>query len=164
MVKKQDYDIYTAYYLNQAGCGFSNVYSAPIYQKGYGIGSFLGGLFRTVLPILKKGATILGSECLNSGKNIISDIVANEDPERVIKKRGKEAIHNLSRVVADKMFGEGYKSSSAKKRSHSNSKSQPVKKRRKNQPKKQIKKAAKKPPAKKKKPIRNKSEIFDIFS
>lgn len=164
MVKKQDYDIYTEYYLNQAGSGFSNVYSAPIYQKGYGIGSFLGGLFRAVFPILKKGATILGSECLNSGKNIISDIVANEDPELVIKKRGKEAIHNLSRVVADKMFGGAYKSMSAKKRKHSESKSQPVKKRRKTPLKKQVKKSSKKSSTKKKKPIRNKSEIFDIFS
>lgn len=164
MVKKQNYDIYTEYYLNQAGSGFSNVYSAPIYQKGYGIGSFLGGLFRTVLPILKKGATVLGSECLNSGKNIISDIVSNQDPEIVIKKRGKEAIHNLSRVVADKMFGEGYKSMSAKKRKQSDSKSQPVKKRKKTQSKIQVKKTSKKSPTKKKKPIRTKSEIFDIFS
>lgn len=31
-------DIYTQYYLGQAGSGFSNIYSAPAYQKGLGIG------------------------------------------------------------------------------------------------------------------------------
>lgn len=165
MVKSQNYDIYTEYYLNQAGSGFSNVYSAPIYQKGYGIGSFLGGLFRAVYPILKKGATILGSECLNSGKNIISDIVSNQDPQLVIKKRGKEAIHNLTRVVADKMFGEGYKSMNTKRRSQSNSKSHPVKKRKITNTLKQVKKSTKrKIQPKKKNQIRNKSEVLDIFS
>lgn len=32
-------DLYTNYYLNQAGSGFSNIYSAPAYQKGLGIGT-----------------------------------------------------------------------------------------------------------------------------
>lgn len=163
MAKKQNYDIYTEYYLNQAGSGFSNVYSAPIYQKGYGIGSFLGGLFRAAYPILKKGMTA-GSQCLKSGTDILSDIASNQDPQVVIKKHGKEAIHKLSRVVADKMFGEGYKSVKGTKRKHSGSSRQPVKKQRKAQSKKQNQKPVKKNPPKKKKSARNKSEIFDIFS
>lgn len=31
-------DIYTAYYMQQAGSGFSNIYSSPTFQRGMGIG------------------------------------------------------------------------------------------------------------------------------
>lgn len=164
MVRNEDYDIYTTYYLNQAGCGFSNVYSGPMYQKGYGIGSFLGGLFRSVYPILKKGASIVGSELLKSGSNIISDIASAQDPQMVVKKRGKEAINNLSRVVGEKMFGAGYKAAKAVKRKHSDSKSQPVKKRKTARASSPKKKVSKNRSNKKKNQGRSKSDIFDIFT
>lgn len=31
-------DIYTAYYMRQAGSGFSDIYSSPSFQRGMGIG------------------------------------------------------------------------------------------------------------------------------
>lgn len=115
MVRRSIEDIYTDYYLSQAGSGFSSVYSGPVYQKGHGIGSFLGGLFRSLYPLLKNGSSAVGSELLKSGANIISDIVSNEDPQTVIKKRGKESINNLSRMFGDTMFGAGYKTSTSPK-------------------------------------------------
>lgn len=33
-----DEDIYTAYYMSQAGSGYSNIYSSPAFQRGAGIG------------------------------------------------------------------------------------------------------------------------------
>lgn len=158
-------DVYTAYYLNQAGSGFGGVYTSGLYQKGHGIGSFLGGLFRCVFPLLKSGSSALGSELLKSGANIISDISRNEPMENVIKKRGKETINNLSKLVGDKMFGSGYKSSTAVKRSHSVASSRSVKTAKKSKTNKKTKKS----PPKKRKPTkktksRKKSELFDIFS
>lgn len=164
MVKNEEYDIYTAYYLNQAGCGFSNVYAGPMYQKGYGIGSFLGGLFRSVYPILKKGASIVGSELLKSGSNLLGDIASAQDPQIAIKRRGKEAINNLSRVVGDKMFGAGYKTTKPVKRRHSGSKSQPAKKRKTTRARNTKKKVTKNSSSKKNSSKRSKSEIFDIFT
>lgn len=35
-------DIYTAYYMRQAGSGFGNIYSGPSFQRGMGIGMKLG--------------------------------------------------------------------------------------------------------------------------
>lgn len=161
-------DVYTAYYLNQAGSGFGGVYTSGLYQKGHGIGSFLGGLFRCVFPLLKKGSSTLGTELLKSGANIISDISRNEPVEMVIKKRGKETINNLSKIVGDKMFGCGYKTSAAVKRPHSvpSSRSAKTSKKRKTEKKKKVKKT---PPKNKRKPVkksksRSKSEILDIFS
>lgn len=165
MVKKIYCDVYTEYYLNQAGSGFSNVYAGPVYQKGYGIGSFLGGLFRSVYPILKRGASAVGTELFKSGKNIISDIVNSQDPQQVIKKRGKETLSNLSKIVGDKMFGEGYKPRLLNKRAHSPSKNRAVKKQKKKDTKVKSKPDSKKKVVKKKKKNtqRHKSDIFDIF-
>lgn len=28
-------DVYTDYYMRQAGSGIGNIYSAPVYQRGY---------------------------------------------------------------------------------------------------------------------------------
>lgn len=118
-MRDKSIDVYTEYYLRQAGSGFGGVYTSGLYQKGHGIGSFLGGLFRCVFPLLKSGSSALGTELLKSGANIISDIGRNEPVEATIKKRGKETINNLSKLVGDKMFGSGYKATLARKRSHS---------------------------------------------
>lgn len=164
-------DVYTAYYLNQAGSGFGGVYTSGLYQKGHGIGSFLGGLFRCVFPLLKSGSAAVGTELLKSGANIISDIGRNEPVEKIIKSRGKEAINNLSKLVGEKMFGSGYKTAGAIKRLHSVASSCSVntsKKAKTNKKAKTKKTKAKKAPPKnktvKKTKPRKKSEIFDIFS
>lgn len=174
MVRKEFCDVYTEYYLNQAGSGFSNIYAAPVYQKGYGIGSFLGGLFRSAYPILKKSASTIGSELLKSGSNIISDIVSNnQDPRAVIKNRGKETINNLSRIAGENLFGSGYKPHTNLKRTHSKTERAPVKKRKIVNKKVEKKKPAKRVNTKKNttkrvnnknKIQRNKNEIYDIFA
>lgn len=33
-------DIYTTYYMRQAGSGYSNIYSSPAFQRGMGIGIY----------------------------------------------------------------------------------------------------------------------------
>lgn len=160
-------DVYTDYYLKQAGSGYGGVYTSGLYQKGHGIGSFLGGLFRCVFPLLKKGSSALGSELLKSGVNIISDISKNEPVESTIKKRGKETINNLSKLVGDKMFGSGYKQRAAVKRPHSTASSRSGKNAKKPKVNKKNKKS---PPKKNNKSVkktkpRSKSQIFeDIFS
>lgn len=147
------------YYLNQAGSGFGNVYTGCVYQKGHGIGSFLSGLFRCALPIIKSGSATVGSELLKTGVNIISDISKNELPETAIKKRGKETLNNLSRIAGEKMFGCGYIQQSSRKRSHSVANNRSGKKKKvtsKSTNKKNIKKKQAKP--------RSKLEVIDIFS
>ena len=68
------------YYLAQAGGGFGQYYAGSSYQKGYGIGSWLGGLFRTVLPILRSGAVAVGRE-RNNTMIRITDEGAGLSPE-----------------------------------------------------------------------------------
>lgn len=158
-------DIYTSYYLNQAGTGFGSVYAGNAYQRGHGIGSFLGGLFRCVFPLLKSGTKSIGSELLKTGANIMSDIAQNGDIDTAVKIRGKETLNNLSRMAGDKMFGRGYSTTVSRKRKQSQSntrggkKAKKIKKKSKPAKKKQIKKKQ----SKNKKKSRSKQELFDIF-
>lgn len=97
--------ILTDYYLAQAGSGMGDLYSGPIYQKGYGIGSFLGGLFRGVLPLLKRGGVAVGKEILNAGTNFITDLQNNMNPRDALNMRARETIENLKRKA---LYGEGF--------------------------------------------------------
>src|SRR5215468_9002661 len=70
-------DPYLAYYRQQQlGHGVSSVYRGAAYQRGHGIGSFLGGLFRTISPLLKSGASTVGKEALRTGVGFLGDIAA----------------------------------------------------------------------------------------
>jgi len=75
------------YYIRQAGgggggrgsdSGIGPIYSVqPFIQRGYGIGSFLRGLWRTVRHVLWSSANYLGSKALRRGGNIMTEIADN---------------------------------------------------------------------------------------
>lgn len=105
---------YEHYYSHQAGSGIGVIYKGAAYQRGHGIGSFLGGLFRSVLPLLSSGARVVGKEALNAGVGLLSDMVNARPMEDSIKTRLKDATSNLKRKAHDKidrlnMSGSGYK-------------------------------------------------------
>lgn len=82
--------IYQNYY--QTGgdlhSGVGRVYIGKTFQRGAGVGSFLGGVFRYVLPLLKRGALTVGREALNTGLNIATDITNGKSD---LKKSSKVA-------------------------------------------------------------------------
>ena len=57
--------------------GIPRVFVGSLYQRGHGIGSFLG-LFRKILSFLNKGARTVGKEALRSGINVIEDVENNK--------------------------------------------------------------------------------------
>lgn len=104
---------YENYYAHQAGSGIGVVYKGAPYQRGHGIGSFLGGLFRSVLPLLSSGAKTVGKEALSAGVGLLSDMVNARPMEDSIKSRLKEVGANLKRKADDRinrinMSGSGY--------------------------------------------------------
>lgn len=100
---------------NGRGGGIPRVFVGAPYQRGHGIGSFLGGLFRRVLPFLSKGARAVGKEALRAGINVIEDVENNTPWKEAIKTRLKESRRNLKRKATEKisnlMRGSGYKAS-----------------------------------------------------
>lgn len=104
--------------------GISHVYIGSPNQRGHGIGSFLGGLFRRIIPLLKQGAQTVGKEALRSGVNIVNDIVeSGVRPKEAFKTRLRESGQNLKHKAEEKinklMHGSGYKASKVRKLMHS---------------------------------------------
>ena len=105
---------YTAYYSDQVGGRISRVYVGSATQRGHGIGSFLGGLYRAVLPLFKSGVKAIGKETLRSGLNMLDDVAnKNISIRDALKNRGNETADNLKRKALEKidkmMTGSGYK-------------------------------------------------------
>ncbi|CAK1593954.1 unnamed protein product [Parnassius mnemosyne] len=74
-----------------SGSGVGVIYKGSPYQRGHGIGSFLGGLFRSVLPLLSSGARVIGKEALSAGVGLLSDMVQARPMEASIKDRLKQS-------------------------------------------------------------------------
>lgn len=104
--------------------GISNVYIGSPNQRGHGIGSFLGGLFRRIIPLLKNGARAVGKEALRAGVNVATDIMdSGVRPREAFKTRLRESGENLKRKAEEKidtlMKGSGYKMAKINQSRHS---------------------------------------------
>jgi len=113
-------DPYTAYYRRQqiqTGGTISQVFHGAPYQRGHGVGSFLGGMFRTIAPLVKSGAKALGEEALRSGIGFLGDIAAGTmDPKVAASARLKQLTGSLKRKADNKMDRVLHGGGSAKKR------------------------------------------------
>lgn len=107
-----DYEYYDSHQSGRGG-GIPRVFVGAPYQRGHGIGSFLGGLFRKVLPYLSRGARAVGKEALRAGINVMEDVENNTPLKEALKTRFKESSGNLKRKAQEKisgmMKGSGYK-------------------------------------------------------
>lgn len=91
---------YNTYYNLQAG-GNLPYFSGSTIQTGHGIGSMLAKVFKgTVLPIMKRGAKVVGKELLNTGLTVASDVMNGENFKSSAKKNlmnsGKNLLSNLT--------------------------------------------------------------------
>ena len=62
---RYDTKAYHDYYIHQAGKGYP-VFAGRRYQRGHGLGSIFGGLFKAAMPLLKKGTKTLEREALKN--------------------------------------------------------------------------------------------------
>lgn len=94
--------------------GIGRIHAGEPFQHGAGVGSFLGGAFRYVLPLLKRSAAAVGKEMLQTGLNIASDVGELKKPfKQAFEERMRQSGSNLQRKAKDNldrfMRGEGYK-------------------------------------------------------
>lgn len=166
---------------NAVSGGIGQIYVGTPFQRGAGIGSFLGGVFRYVLPLLKRGAKAVGKEFLQTGLNVASDVGDLKKPfKESLKNRLRQSGSNLQQKAKDNldrfMRGEGYKVGSASLPPHLASALRGRAKKKKSNRKKVVKKKIKKKiftkkeekkKKKKKKAKKNKTgkkkEFVDIF-
>jgi hypothetical protein len=127
------------YYVNQAGSGMGAIYSGPLYQKGYGIGSFLGGLFRAVLPLIKSRGLSIGKHLLKTGVDVLGDVQENKSFKTSLSDRKNEIINSMKDAVIN---GKGYLRRKSAYPSHSSTisrRSNTIKKKKVKQNKKKLK-------------------------
>lgn len=86
---------YRAYYHDQVGSGVSRVYSGASHQKGHGIGSLLGSLWRWATPLLTRGAKAVGKQALKAGGNIIADVSAGAPIKQTLKRRFRDVVDHF---------------------------------------------------------------------
>jgi len=107
----------TEYYVKQAQTGSGmNYYAGASTQKGAGIGSFLGGLFRNIFPFLKDGASAVGREALRAGSHILADVATGGVP---LKNSVKQHFSEAGKNLVNKMRGRGIKRGRARGRTQS---------------------------------------------
>lgn len=161
MAIQDEVDLYTNYYLNQADGSFS-LYNGSAYQRGHGgIGSFLSGLFRFVLPMLKKGGEQIAKEVVRTSFNVVQDMEGDTDFKTSLRRRGLEGIQNLQTRALEAMNGSGLYKRTRKRRATTHSGSNRVVKRTKLTRKKAVKKSKKSKPRQRKKKSSRKHDIFD---
>ena len=115
-------------YFEQIGHGgaISKVYIGSPHQRGRGVGSYLSGVIRKIIPLIKSGAQTLGKEFLRLGLNIVSDVVTtNTSPKESFRTRVRESRDDLKRKASKKfdemlnMTGDGgYKAKRARLSEH----------------------------------------------
>ena len=96
---------YINYYDSQIGSGGSSfntginrVYIGTPHQRESGIGSFLGGLFRSILSLFTRGAKAVGKEACRTVINVLSDVALNNKPViKSLRTHARESVCNLKR-------------------------------------------------------------------
>lgn len=116
---------YNKYYLEQAGSALP-YFSGPYGQKGAGIGSFLQGLWRSVVPLFRSGAKSISKTALATAGNFLSDISSGQNVKESAKRRlaeaGEEINEKIKRKVGQMGSGKRRKTSKTYKRQRKNRK------------------------------------------
>ena len=82
---KRSKNFYKTYYLNQAQQkgGSLHVFHGAPYQRGYGLGSMLRGLFRWAVPKVSSAAKAAGKAALKEGVGLAQDVIEGKKSSTV---------------------------------------------------------------------------------
>lgn len=90
-------DLYENYYVKQTGKGLP-VFVGYRGQRGHGLGSVLGRVFRFALPMLKKGLAYVGKHVARTGQEIAEDVLSGQNVKESFKKRVPSGIKRAVRL------------------------------------------------------------------
>ena len=101
--------VWQQYYQEQArqvGHGLFG-YQGTQFQRGNGLGSFFGRLFRAILPVAKTVGKSALKQAVNFGSNVVGDLVEGQPVKQSLKKRGLQATQNLLNKADQKLNQSG---------------------------------------------------------
>lgn len=79
------------YYLRQAGSGLPAFVGSPVYQRGHGLGNIFSGLAKMIVPVLKTAGKKVLRQGLQSGTEVLGDVLEGRNFKKAVKRRSKEA-------------------------------------------------------------------------
>ena len=95
---------------SQSGHGIQG-FEGTAYQRGGGLGNFLGRIFRSIMPVVKsvgkKAAKAIGKEALTAGAHIVSDVSRGRNIKASAKVRGRQALANLADQTSQNLKQKG---------------------------------------------------------
>ncbi|CAH3033852.1 unnamed protein product, partial [Porites lobata] len=99
------------YYVNQAKQkgGSLPAFHGARFQHGYGLGSIFRGLFRWAMPHLQQGAKVIGKKALQTGVNVVQDVLDGDNIKTAVHKRTKQALGLPSQNSLQTQSGAGKK-------------------------------------------------------
>ena len=80
---------YEDYYVRQVGEGLPVFVGARV-QRGHGLCSLFGGLIRSAMPLIKRGALALGKGALKTGLGVAGGVLSGQSIKSSAKRRLKE--------------------------------------------------------------------------
>lgn len=81
---------YENYYCSQVGHGLP-VFIGGRNIRGRGLGSLLGGIGRSLIPLLKSGGKALLKEGARTGMQLAHDVLSGQNVKSAMKQRAKQA-------------------------------------------------------------------------
>src|SRR5258705_1241083 len=91
------------YYNLQAGGGVGTVFVGQRYQRGHGLGSFIAGLFRSVMPLITRGLKALGRQALSSGDEVLADVMHGQPLRESFVSRTRDGAQILGGKLKRKL-------------------------------------------------------------
>ncbi len=96
-------EAYKDYYCNcqQQGGAYFPVYAGSLTQRGGGLGSIFSSIFRSVTPLLKRGASAIGKVAMRTGKSLVKDLARGKPVHHSLRKHGSKALKRLASEAID---------------------------------------------------------------
>jgi hypothetical protein len=134
-------------------------------QQGRGLGNILGKLFRSAMPILKRGATLLAPHAARFGSRVLGDVADGTDVLESVKKHAKQSGNDIVGAVVNTQKGNGRKRTAKASKKPRQKKARPVHMRKPARPKKKSPKTRRrsKPIKSQGKPPSLEKNINDVF-
>ena len=105
---------YNDYYTRQVG-GAPPYFVGAKVQRGQRLGSLLGGLLRSVAPLIIRGAVAVGKRALRTGMQIADDVMTGHNIKQAAKRRVADAGKDLLRSLATTARPPGVRTQSKKR-------------------------------------------------
>ena len=108
--------MYEDYYMQQSGSGLP-VFQGSREQRDHGLGSMLSGLFRSAVPMLKRGLATFGKHALKTGLEIAGDVSEGKSFRDSARDRIVPTIlPGIKRFAEDELFNNQSGSGKRRKR------------------------------------------------